>query len=582
MNAATTTSTFTESAKPAMMSGPSRRSNHRLALQFPAQPQAQGNDGSIQHSSTTPPSPSKHRGGGAFYKFDRKLSISEKYTRATRRHVPFIVWMASITIFISVTYVRMRSYRALSRAVSRQGMLATEGRLRGSDSVPPPKLSAATGDETMTNAASPHRTALDREGNVGGENPELHLNGLRATDKDDNTINLAAQGNESIVSGEKDDKSVVATGSLIHVIETRFMQGQSNLIELGIARLALFESFCFPSILAQSNQDFIWIVRVDPNLHPGILDTLVQMLKDYQNFVLIGSNSNPEEFGRSGSPFQDFLQADSKTPGVKAKVHSGNISLVEEAFKKTANSAVLLETRLDADDGLHMDFVKTVQSEARISLYSDNGKDPKLWRLWCVHSNFEWHPLNPYPETPEVVASNETRPEGYLVMYADSGACVTPGLTFGYGNGANKTSLGLTHLRHDEIVKKIKSCNSTTGIEVGCVSRLKKLVPGAIRARTSTSAGMFNVVTGDKKIDEKHGLKRRTTNKRLIQQYFQQKELWKYLSMLFSVMADNAQLSRSILVERKREIAEENLKGQCTPGHSCKNRTKEVLGKIAS
>jgi len=121
---------------------------------------------------------------------------------------------------------------------------------------------------------------------------------------------------------------------LIHVVETRFMQQQPSLLELGMARLALFEAFCLPSMLSQTSSNFLWIIRADPKLHPSIVNRLQELLEGRDNFILIGSNNNPEGFGRDGTSLSSFLQADSKIDNITAPVvWSGNITLVEEAYK---------------------------------------------------------------------------------------------------------------------------------------------------------------------------------------------------------------------------------------------------------
>ena len=43
---------------------------------------------------------------------------------------------------------------------------------------------------------------------------------------------------------------------IVHVIYTRFMQHQPNLVELGKARLELFKTFCLTTIAEQTNQQF--------------------------------------------------------------------------------------------------------------------------------------------------------------------------------------------------------------------------------------------------------------------------------------------------------------------------------------
>lgn len=209
------------------------------------------------------------------------------------------------------------------------------------------------------------------------------------------------------------EKAHRASLELVHVVQTRFMQHQPDLLQLGQARLDLFETFCLPSMKSQTNKNFLWIIRTDPDLHPSLLSKLISLLGNNQNYILLGSNYNPEGFGRAESDsFGAFLRADSKSPDMSAQVLSGNITLIQEAFEKSNKGAILLETRLDADDGLHRDFVKTVQFEARHLTVDGSG----LWRIWCINYNIEWHPLNPFPASSE---NNSTRPEGYLVMYSD-------------------------------------------------------------------------------------------------------------------------------------------------------------------
>ena len=365
---------------------------------------------------------------------------------------------------------------------------------------------------------------------------------------------------------------------LIHVVETRFMQQQSGLLELGLARLALFEAFCLPSMLSQTSSNFLWIIRADPKLHPSLVKRLQELLKGRDNFILIGSNNNPEGFGRDGTSLSSFLQADSMIDNVTAHVWSGNITLLEEAYKySSSRSSILLETRLDSDDGLHSQFIEYVQNDTVNNLVSKD-IDKKPWRLWCIDSRIEFHPWSPWdPSTPEILEAktNEIQPqEGYLVLFSEK-VCVTPGMTFGYGKGANRESLDIPHLRHDQIASKIKKCVKDTQ-DIECVKRLE-IAPGAVRARTTTSAGMANVVTGKEDIDKANGFRRKAKNKNFIRQYFRQDSLWAILSTKFTISRDEVKVARAIIIDRETEIAQDNLKGQCTGGHSCKNSTKKIL-----
>jgi len=160
------------------------------------------------------------------------------------------------------------------------------------------------------------------------------------------------------------------------------------------------------------------------------------------------------------------------------------------------------------------------------------------------------------------------------VLFSEK-VCVTPGLTFGYGKGASRESLDIPHLRHDQIASKIKKCDKDIQ-QIECVKRLE-IAPGAVRARTTTSAGMANVVTGKEDIAKANGFRRKAKNKNFIRQYFRQDSLWAVLSSKFSISRDGAKLARAICIDREIEIAQDNLKGQCTGGHSCKNSTKKIL-----
>ena len=125
----------------------------------------------------------------------------------------------------------------------------------------------------------------------------------------------------------------------------------------------------------------------------------------------MGSNSNPEGFGRSGSSSFDMWI--DQTTDTSALIWSGNLTLVKEAYERSSAGSVLLESRLDADDGLHHRFIESVQLDARKNLLNTNQPNEN-WRLFCIDSRIEWHPLNPYPET-----ANKSVPleEGYLVLY---------------------------------------------------------------------------------------------------------------------------------------------------------------------
>ena len=81
---------------------------------------------------------------------------------------------------------------------------------------------------------------------------------------------------------------------------------------------------------------------------------MIELLTPYPNFILIGSNRNEDGFRRLTQE-DDIFNA--------TKLLSGDLSLVQTAHTMSQNR-VVLETRLDADDGLNIHFVNEIQMDA--------------------------------------------------------------------------------------------------------------------------------------------------------------------------------------------------------------------------
>lgn len=103
-------------------------------------------------------------------------------------------------------------------------------------------------------------------------------------------------------------------------------------------RFKLFERYCLPSVLAQSEQNFTWIIFFD---------------------------------AETPAPFRDRAQA---LAGMRADTHpvfcdTLPLDDVKTIVRDTATTDYrwLLTTRLDNDDGLHTEFVSTVQSAQAFS-----------------------------------------------------------------------------------------------------------------------------------------------------------------------------------------------------------------------
>ncbi|MBC7402297.1 MAG: hypothetical protein H7279_03855 [Microbacteriaceae bacterium] len=139
-----------------------------------------------------------------------------------------------------------------------------------------------------------------------------------------------------------------------HVLLTRF-----NLPSLGaesvvraldgwlLDRAELFERWCLPSVRAQSNQDFSWVVYFDPESPDWLKERIVDSW--------------------APSTFTPFFREEVLRDDLLADIRS-----VSGGSRKT-----LLTTNLDNDDGLAADFVDRVQRVAprdrQSAIYLTNG-----------------------------------------------------------------------------------------------------------------------------------------------------------------------------------------------------------------
>ena len=89
----------------------------------------------------------------------------------------------------------------------------------------------------------------------------------------------------------KDARRIEKSNGVLHVVTSRFMQGQPKLTALANARLKLFETFCLPTMLNQETDAFLWFVMADPELDSELLQRLKSLLESRSNFYLVASNA---------------------------------------------------------------------------------------------------------------------------------------------------------------------------------------------------------------------------------------------------------------------------------------------------
>jgi len=416
----------------------------------------------------------------------------------------------------------------------------------------------------------------------------------------------------------------------IHILNTRFMQHQGNLTHLAEARLELFKTFCLPTIVQQTIQleadqryrnnvplkqvtsyPYLWIIKTDPNLDYDIRQKLIELLKPHPNFFLIGSNNNfAASYGtgiepgswRGGHAGIDALNA-------KNVMYTGVREMIEIAHD-LRNSKITVETRVDADDGLPLDYLEAVQRRAvrylstredqhyhtlqtaprfQPNVQPDIGADDddhvtnpdKLeeilhkyqdsikakWMFWCIPHSISWHPTvleDGFSPHSEVLANDS----GRLVLDTNKGhrICMTPGLTVGMSVGTNDTKVpveshyDILHLFERHQFKSNYNCGISQSAKP-CVDVLEH--KRAIRSRTPTSAGLKGV-----------GIERKEKNETDIQMQ------WDYIGAVFGIPRQTATATNFYLKEHLVGILEDNLRGQCTYGHSCKYKARIHLEQM--
>ena len=334
--------------------------------------------------------------------------------------------------------------------------------------------------------------------------------------------------------------------TVLHFVKSRFMQYQPNLTALGWARLELFKYFCLPSVTKQTTQNFIWLIYTDPDLHPDLLQAMADLLAPYPNYYLIQSLSNHMW---KGGQAQNMSQA---------TIFTGDQAQLEAAMA-WRDKLPVLETRLDADDALNINYLEEVQRQA-IPLLNNEGVQ---WMYWCVGQELEWNWLGPqgYSADQQEYGIMESKP------YEDF--CPTPGLTLGYA--ANTPVDSIYTRRHSVLVERLHTKNfdfcgkGRQGKD--CYNIIRNWEYPAFRCRTPTSASM--VMTDFSKKAKLVKLSKAGVDPR-----------WEALRVSFGVPRSNVYQANQYMTKHILEIAEEALMGQCTKGHSCSVSTHVIEWKM--
>jgi hypothetical protein len=336
---------------------------------------------------------------------------------------------------------------------------------------------------------------------------------------------------------------------VLHVVTSRFMQGQSTLNALAKARLRLFETFCLPTMLNQKADNFLWFVMTDPQLDPELLHHLQSLLEPRPNFYLVTSNAKL----LTPSNLTNILSAehqDSADAAAYQKVLlTGDIDLLRNQMLDP-NRPLLLETRLDADDGLHSDTLSQIQTIAKALPVDTRG-----WQIICNNIHYEWR-----NDDISVIDPNITKisSSGKLRIVKES-ICVTPGYTLVRHREPPSIDFpSWPKIGHNLVAREWPECKFENASIVGEAVETKTgnfihdcwkkmaYFPAALRSRTVTSAGMSRVETklGEEKYENRT------------------KMFWEQVQRDFDIAPESARLTSQYIKDNLHSIALDNLIGQ--------------------
>mmetsp|Transcript_46085 Transcript_46085/g.111644 ORF Transcript_46085/g.111644 Transcript_46085/m.111644 type:complete len:851 (-) Transcript_46085:76-2628(-) len=395
---------------------------------------------------------------------------------------------------------------------------------------------------------------------VADDKDEESMDDESGAKDDEEDSNPTENGTDTLVSASKtgavpSNLTVTTTldtwqndNDIVHILYSRFMQHQPNLLELGKARLELFKTFCLPTISHQTNPQFLWIIRTDPELNPILKDGLLESLQGMENVAVIGSNEV-----RKGSVDNGFRNKKAIADITPESIFYGNLDLVL-SFQEATAGRIVLETNLDADDGLGLTFMETTQSLAKTTFEKIPSKNG--WFNFCVGRHLEWQYFAPWDKHTD---------RGSFEL-GSTHICVTPGLSWATQPNAVP---GFT-VQHHLVKQDTPSCKASNKSYLGCwmeVPAPRPQDPMAIRARTPTSTGMNGVKVSH---EGDWGPKAKALDD----------ETWPLLEPDLAIPESLVKSSHKYLKDHLELLVAENLKGQCTKDHSCSEGIKKKLKSL--
>jgi hypothetical protein len=353
---------------------------------------------------------------------------------------------------------------------------------------------------------------------------------------------------------------------IVHVVNTRFMMGQANMTILGEARLKLFETFCLPTIINQSVQNFYWLILINPTLEASILRELRQLLDPIPNAYLILTDK--PDWSKDGYCLDLQEVADMHRQG-QLDIVTGNLRRLaafdlHKGCGERPRLILRMDTILDADDGLHHQAFEGMQKTAiQYTQQEEPLNIDNNWWFMCIDEYYEFHNRNIFMMSSK---NSSSVGSGLIGRRIHAVNCVSAGWT---RVGSMMAPISDTkfprksEIHHSDLVWARHKCqkkreNLRHRFYSRCYERVFPASAMAIRCRTITSDSMDHV---DKSISHYGDLPGQDPNTSPL--LINGSEVyWKDLADNFYIDRQNAVDASRFMYEHFHEIAEENLKSK--------------------
>lgn len=214
--------------------------------------------------------------------------------------------------------------------------------------------------------------------------------------------------------------------NVVHVVHTQlFLQHKHPLVNLGQAGLELLQVFTVPSVLHQSNQQFLWILWTDPNLNAEIRRELLEAASKFRNAVVLGTGKGK---------YLDFRSMNNgiSLPDLHQFLMAGDFRILLD-YHKASQTRLLLESHLDAGDAFSKHFIESVQAQAAVTVGRSQQHSKKM-EIFCPEDHMEWSFYHP-------PSGAEKQALGYLMHFHGKNFCVGTGFTVAYNIDASSRQL---------------------------------------------------------------------------------------------------------------------------------------------